>query len=57
MKKSTILLIVGMLILIIGAVLSVLEVRPYSDYVLVVGALVLVVRGALRSRERDKNDN
>lgn len=57
MKKSTILLIVGMLILIIGAVLSVLEVRPYSDYVLVVGALVIVVRGALRSRERDKNDN
>lgn len=57
MKKSTILLIAGMLILIVGAVLSVLEIRPYSDYVLVVGALVIVVRGALRSRERDKNDN
>ncbi len=57
MKKSTIFLILGMLVLICGAVMSILELRPYSDYVLVVGALLIILRGALHSREKFENDN
>lgn len=57
MKKSTILLIVGMLVLIVGAVLSIMEIRPSSDYVLVAGAILIVLRGALRNRERNENEN
>ena len=47
-------LIVGMAILIVGAVLSILKVQPYSDYVLIAGALVIIFRGAVRSRERNE---
>ncbi len=57
MKKSTMLLIVGMLVLIVGAVLSIMEIRPSSDYVLVAGAILIVLRGALRNRERNENEN
>lgn len=52
MKWSTILLIIGMLVLLVGAVLSVFKVQPYSDYVLIAGALLVIFRGALRSREK-----
>lgn len=52
-KWSTILLIVGLVILLIGAVLSVMKKQPYSDYVLVAGAILVVVRRALRNRERN----
>lgn len=54
MKWSNILLIVGMVILIIGAVLSLMKVQPYSDYVLIAGAVVIIFRGAVRARERDE---
>ena len=54
MKWSNILLIVGMAILIVGAVLSILKVQPYYDYVLIAGALVIIFRGAVRSRERNE---
>lgn len=54
MKWSNILLIVGMAILIVGAVLSILKVQPYSDYVLIAGALVIIFRGTVRSRERNE---
>lgn len=57
MKKSTMLLIVGMLVLIVGAVLSIMEIRPSSDYVLVAGAILIVLRGALRNREHNENEN
>ena len=52
MKWSQMLLIVGMVILVAGAVLSVMK-WQYSDYVLVAGALVIIFRGAIKSRERD----
>ena len=54
MKWSSILLIVGMAILIIGAVLSLMKVQPYSDYVLLAGAVVIIFRGAVRARECDE---
>lgn len=53
-KWSSILLILGLTILVIGAILSILDLQPYSDYVLVLGALLVILRGAINSRERLK---
>ena len=59
-KWSNVLLIVGLVMLIVGAVLSVMKMQPYADYVLVAGAILVIFRGAVRSRERlgdnDKNN-
>lgn len=52
MKWSKILLIAGMLVLLVGAVMSGLKLQPYSDYVLVIGAVLVVFRGALRNRDK-----
>lgn len=49
-------MIVGLVLLLVGAVLSVLK-QQCADYVLVAGAVVVVFRGALRSRERLDSDN
>ena len=53
MKWSNILLIVGMLVLVVGAVLSIMDIRPYSDYVLVAGAIIVIFRGAVNNRENN----
>lgn len=53
MKKSNIFLIAGMALLLIGAILSVCDVQPYANYVLIAGAFLVIIRGALRTRERD----
>lgn len=52
MKTSNILLIIGMVVLLTGAVLSICKIEPYADYVLVGGAVIILFRGAVRSRER-----
>lgn len=63
MKTSKILLILGLLTLLIGAVMAFFEIggRPIAgvnmtaaDYVLVAGALLIIFRGAFRARERDE---
>jgi hypothetical protein len=51
MKWSNILLIIGLAILIAGAIMSLMKLQPYSDYVLVAGAVVIIFRGAIKSRE------
>ena len=53
MKLSNIILIIGMLILLVGAGLSLANIEPYADYILIVGAVVVVIRGFIRERERD----
>ncbi|MBQ2190710.1 MAG: hypothetical protein II605_01520 [Paludibacteraceae bacterium] len=53
MKKSTIILIIGLVIVAVGAALSVAKIEPYADYVLVAGALVVIIRGFIRNHERD----
>ncbi len=53
MKKSNIFLISGMIVLLIGAILSVCKVQPYANYVLIAGAFLIIIRGAIRTRERD----
>ena len=52
MKWSNILLIIGMVVLIAGAVMNIMKLQPYSDYVLVAGAVLVIFRGAIRSREK-----
>ena len=53
MKKSTIILIIGLIILAVGAVLSVAKIEPWADYVLIAGAVVVIIRGFVRNHERD----
>jgi hypothetical protein len=51
MKWSNILLIIGLVILITGAIMSLMKLQPYSDYILVAGAVLIIFRGAIKSRE------
>ena len=53
MKKSTIILIIGLIILAVGAGLSVAKIEPWADYVLIAGAVVVIIRGFVRNHERD----
>ena len=55
MKWSNILLITGLVVLIAGAVMSILKMQPYSDYVLVAGAITIIFRGAVRQREKNND--
>lgn len=57
MKKSQILLIIGLIILLAGAILTFTPLKEYANYVLVAGLLVIVVRGSIKAREdlRDKD--
>ena len=42
-----------MVILGVGAALSVAKIEPWSDYVLLAGAAVIIIRGFVRNREQD----
>lgn len=53
MRKSTIILIIGLIILAVGAGLSVAKIEPWADYVLIAGAVVVIIRGFVRNHERD----
>ncbi len=55
MKWSNILLVIGLVVLLAGCVMSYMKLQPYSDYVLVAGAVIVIFRGALRSREKADN--
>ena len=54
MKLSSILLIIGLVILAVGAALSTAKIEPWGDYVLILGAVVVIIRGFVRNRERDE---
>ncbi len=54
MKLSSILLIIGLVILAVGAALSMAKIEPWGDYVLIAGAVVVIIRGFVRNRERDE---
>ena len=53
MRKSSIILIIGLIIVAVGAALSVAKIEPYADYVLIAGAVVIIIRGFIRNHERD----
>lgn len=46
-------LIAGMVVLVAGAVMSIMKLQPYADYVLVAGAVIIVFRGAIKHREKE----
>ncbi len=46
-------MIVGLIILAVGAALSVAKIEPWADYVLIAGAVVVLIRGFVRTREKD----
>ena len=52
MKLSSIILIIGLVILAIGAALSVAKIEPWGDYVLIAGAVVVIIRGFIRNHEK-----
>ena len=53
MKPSTIILIVGIVILAVGAGLSIAKIEPWADYVLIAGALVVIARSFVRNHEKE----
>lgn len=55
MKWSNILLIIGMAVLTTGAIMSILKLQPYSDYILIVGAIIIIFRGAIKNREKHQD--
>lgn len=50
-KKSQILLIIGLVVLLAGAVMTFTPWKEYANYVLVAGLLIIVVRGSMKARE------
>lgn len=56
MRKSHYVLIIGMVILIAGAIMNLCKVEPYGDYVLIAGAIVIIARGFVRTHEKDSQD-
>lgn len=56
MKKSNIILIVGFAILLIGAGMSIAKIEPYADIVLIVGALLVIARGFVRTHEKEEEE-
>lgn len=53
MSWSKMLLIAGGVVLLAGAVLSICGVEPWANYVLIAGAVIIIIRGAVRVREKD----
>ena len=53
MRKSSIILIIGLVILAVGAGLSMVKIEPWADYVLIFGAVVVIIRGFVRNHEKD----
>ena len=53
MSWSKILLIAGGVVLLAGALLSICGVEPWANDVLIAGAVIIIIRGAVRVREKD----
>lgn len=53
MKKSELLLIIGLAVLLVGAIMTFTPWKEYANYVLIAGLLIMVVRGSIRARERN----
>ena len=46
-------MLIGIIILGVGAGLSIAKIEPWADYVLIAGAVVVIIRGFVRNHERD----
>ena len=56
-KVRYILLIVGMLLLLAGAVLSIMQYQPWANYVLIAGAALIIIRGFIRVDNNKDQEN
>lgn len=54
LRKSDYWLIAGMLVLLAGAIMSLRDVQPEANYVLIAGAVLVFIRGLIRTHERDE---
>jgi hypothetical protein len=54
LRKSDYWLIAGMLVLLVGAIMSLREMKPEANYVLIAGAVLVFIRGLFRTHERDE---
>jgi hypothetical protein len=52
MKTGKILLIIGLIVVAVGAILSTQEIEPYADYTLVAGAVLVVISGSFRMHNK-----
>ena len=53
MKLSNIILIIGLVILAVGAALSIAKIEPWADYILIAGAILVIIRGFIRNHEKE----
>ncbi len=56
MKKSQIVLIIALVVLLAGAILTFTPYKDYANYVLVAGLLLVFIRGSIRIREKDDKE-
>lgn len=54
LRKSDYWLIAGMLVLLVGAIMSLRDMEPEANYVLIAGAVLVFIRGLFRTHERDE---
>ena len=57
MKKSQIVLIAGLVVLLAGAIMTFTPWKEYANYVLIAGVLLVFLRGSIRMHEKDDEDN
>jgi len=50
MTTGKILLVIGLIVVAVGAVLSTRQIEPYADYTLLAGAVLVILSGSLRMR-------
>jgi len=53
MKLSNWILLIGAIVLLAGAIMSVLKIEPWANYVLIAGAAIVIARGFVRTHEKD----
>lgn len=56
-KLKNTFLIAGMVLLLIGAVLSIMQYQPWANYVLIAGAALIIIRGFIRADNNKDQEN
>ena len=53
MRLSTVVLIIGIVIVLVGIGLRIADIEPWANYVLIAGASLIIIRGFIRNHEKD----
>ena len=56
-KLKNAFLIAGMVLLLIGAILSIMQYQPWANYVLIAGAALIIIRGFIRADNNKDQEN